>query len=76
MIFHEFYLADVEDPYLYAGFPIGEWAQTEHGKWVMENAIEEPVFHVMPDPNTMGYRVIITGDLHPEAATYFTLKFK
>jgi hypothetical protein len=76
MILHEFYMADVEDPYLYAGFPISEWQATEMGQWVMANVAEEPVFHITPDPNTLGYRVVITGQLNPEAATYFTLKFK
>jgi hypothetical protein len=42
----------------------------------MENVIEQPMFHVTPDPNTLGYRVVITGKLNPEAATFFTLKFK
>jgi hypothetical protein len=46
------------------------------GQWVMANVAEEPVFHITPDPNTLGYRVVITGQLNPEAATYFTLKFK
>jgi hypothetical protein len=69
-------MPDVEDPYLYAGFPIGEWQQTEKGKWVMANVTEQPVFHVWPDPNTLGYRVVITGQLDPQSETYFTLKFK
>jgi hypothetical protein len=76
MILHEFRMGDVEDPYLYAAFPIGEWQQTEKGKWVMANVTEQPVFHVAPDPDTLGYRVVITGNLNPEAATYFTLKYK
>ncbi len=29
MILHSFNMGDVEDPYLYAGFPIAEWQQTE-----------------------------------------------
>jgi hypothetical protein len=76
MILHEFVMGDVEDPYLYAGFPISEWQQTEHGKWIMANTTEQPVFHVAPDPNTLGYRVVITGNLNPEAETFFTLKYK
>jgi hypothetical protein len=73
---HEFTLGDVEDPYLYAGFPISEWQQTEHGKWVMANVTEQPVFHITPDPTTFGYRVVITGELNSQAATYFTLKYR
>lgn len=76
MILHSFTMGDVEDPYLYAGFPIGEWQQTEMGQWVMANVIEEPVFHITPSQETMGYRVVITGKLNPEAETYFTLKYR
>jgi hypothetical protein len=76
MILHSFTMGDVEDPYLYAGFPISEWQETEHGKWVMSNVIGEPTFHITPDIHNYGYRVVITGNLKPEAATYFTLKYQ
>jgi len=76
MILHSFTMGDVEDPYLYAGFPISEWQQTEMGQWIMENVTEEPVFQIQPDPQSMGHRVVITGKLNPEAETYFRLKYK
>jgi len=76
MILHEFTMGDVEDPYLYAAFPISEWQATEHGKWVMANVTEQPVFHVTPDLNTLGFRVVITGNLNPQAETYFRLKYE
>lgn len=71
MILHEFFMADVEDPYLYAAFPISEWQDTEKGRWVMDNVAEEPVFHVQPNVETMGYRVVITGRLNPQAENLF-----
>lgn len=76
MILHSFTIGDVEDPYLYAGFPISEWQQTEMGQWVMTNVTEEPVFQIQPDLQSMGYRVVISGKLDPEAETYFRLKYK
>lgn len=76
MILHSFNMSDVEDPYLYAGFPIAEWQESNQGKWVMANVIGEPVFHVQPNPDTMGYRVVITGQLNPEAETFFSLKYR
>ena len=75
MILYEFTMADVEDPYLYAGFPISEWQESEVGKWVMENVIGEASFHCIPDMHTHGYRVVITGNLTPEAETFFRLKW-
>jgi hypothetical protein len=76
MILHEFALGDVEDPYLYAAFPISDWQQTEMGKWVMDHVVGEATFHVTADYNTYGYRVVITGNLAPEAETYFRLKYR
>ena len=76
MILHTFNLGDCEDPYLYAAFPISEWQDTEHGKWVMENAIEPPTFNIDVDPYSYGYRVTIVGKLKPEAQTFFKLKYQ
>ena len=41
IIFREFNLGDVEDPQLYAAFPLSEWEKSEEGNWVMNHAIEE-----------------------------------
>ena len=76
MILHEFYMADVEDPYLYAAFPISEWQDTEKGRWVMANVNGEATFHVTQDFASLGYRVVITGNLTPEEETYFRLKYQ
>lgn len=75
LIFHTFRMGDVEDPYLYAAFPIGEWQKTEHGRWVMEHAVGEPVFWCDPDPAQLGYRISITGELEESDATYFQLRW-
>jgi hypothetical protein len=75
MIFHKFILSDVEDPEIYAAGPILDWQATEHGRWVMANVIGEPKFHITPDLSTLSYTVVITGNLTPEATTYYTLKY-
>lgn len=76
MILHSFIMGDVEDPYLYAAFPISEWQQTEHGKWIMKNVTEQPVFTIDVDQHQYGYRVTITGKLKPEAETFVRLKYQ
>lgn len=76
MILHEFIMGDVEDPYLYAAFPISEWQDTEKGRWVMQHVQGEPTFHVQQDFANFGYRVVITGNLNPKDATYFRLKYQ
>ena len=76
MILHSFTMVGTEDPEIYAAEPILDWEKSEAGQWVMANSIEKPSFHIIVDHNIYGYRVIITGDLTPEAQTFFTLKYK
>ena len=68
-------MGDVEDPYLYAAFPIAEWQKTEHGRWCMEHAVGEPVIYCNADPNTWGYQVKITGELSETNITFLKLKW-
>ena len=72
---HTFTMGDVEDPYLYAAFPIAEWQKTEHGQWCMKHAIGESEFFCRPDPNTYGFRVTVTGELEEKDVTYLKLKW-
>jgi hypothetical protein len=73
--FHSFTMGDVEDPYLYAAFPISEWQKTEHGAWCMEHAVGEPTFWCNADPNTFGFRVTIVGELEDRDCTYLKLRW-
>jgi hypothetical protein len=75
MIFHEFTLSDVEDPDIYVAQPLYNWQTTEMGSWVMQHCTN-PTYRIMVDPNTLGYKVTIYGDLTTKDATYFTLKYK
>ena len=63
VVVHRFSLSDVEDPDLYAAEPIWKWQQTEAGKFVMEHAVEQPVFHKQIDHMTYGYQYAITAEL-------------
>jgi hypothetical protein len=74
VLFHQFYLGDVEDPQLYAAAPLLEWEKTEQGQWVMKHA-HDPTFHIHPDPNTFGYRVGISGELEEQDEVYYRLKY-
>ena len=47
----------------------------EKGRWVMEHAKHEMVFHCMPNAETMGYRVVITGELEEADEIIFRLKW-
>lgn len=75
VVVHQFFLGDVDDPEIYAAQPIWEWQQTESGKWVMENAVEEPVWMRHLSYETFGYQYKIVAKLTEQDATYFALKY-
>lgn len=75
IVLHELIMGDVEDPYLYAGFPISEWQATDKGRWCMEHAQGEMVFHCIPSVENFGYRVVITGELKERDEIIYRLKW-
>lgn len=75
IIFKELLMGDVEDPELYAAQPIYEWQQSEHGKWVMEHALEKPYFRIMANVDTYGYRIQVYGKLAEADEIIYRLKY-
>ena len=73
VLLYQFSMGDVEDPQLYAAFPISEWQKTEIGQWCMKNATDIE-WHTNIDHHTLGYNVVITGVLSGKHLTYFLLK--
>ena len=73
----EIRMGDVEDPYLYAAFPIAEWEKTEEYQYIRSQCTnpDDMVFFCDPDPNTWGFRIRIYAPLHGEALTYYNLKY-
>ncbi len=72
---HIFDLGDVEDPELYAAQPIYEWQQSESGKWVMDHAVEPPIWHRHLDQAMYGYKYKITARLKAKDYTFWQLKW-
>lgn len=72
MTFHEFTMGDVDDIDIYIADPIHKWQQTEQGRWVMTNA-RDLKYYTSPDPNTLGHRVAIRGEIEqgPLLTEYF-----
>jgi len=73
---HSFMVGDVEDPDLHAAQPLWEWEESEVGQWVMEHAVETPMWNRIVDYNTYGIRYAITAKLKEVDLTYFLLKYK
>jgi len=63
VIVHTFIMGDVDDPDLYAGQPLWEWQQTDKGKFVMDNAVEPPVYNKTIDHTQFGYKFYIKAKL-------------
>ena len=67
-------MGDVEDPELYAAFPLGEFMATEKGQWIRDNCAD-PQYIIRPDPNTFGQRVIVSGELEDQLVTEYLLRW-
>ena len=72
---HKFSMGDVEDPDLYAAQPLWEWQESEQGKFVMEHAIETPIWHRQADPYNYGYQYVIVAELEKKKLSEFYLRF-
>ena len=72
---YEFPMGDVEDPEIYAADPLYKFEKSEQGQWVMEHALEKPVFYIGPWMQTYGYRCRVEAVLSEEDATFFQLKW-
>jgi hypothetical protein len=75
VVIHRFRMGDVEDPDLYAAQPLWEWQESEQGKFVMEHAIETPVWHRQPDLENYGYQYVIVAELEKKKLSEFYLRF-
>ena len=75
VVVHKFNMGDVEDPILYAGQPLWEWQESEQGKWVMEHALETPMWHRHQEPMNWGHVFAITAKLKAKDYSYFLLKW-
>jgi len=68
-------MGDVEDVEIYAAQPIYEWQQTDHGRWVMENA-HNLTFHTTPDLAMYGHKIVIRGEINdPRKVTEYYLRW-
>lgn len=75
VIVHSFEMGDVDDPDLYAAEPLYQWQQSEVGQWIMERAVETPVWHRFADPSTFGWKYQISAKLQAKDYTYWSIKW-
>ena len=72
--FHTFGIGDVEDPELYAAWPLCEFMDTEKGQWIRNNC-QDPQYVIRPDPHTYGTRVIVYGEVEDKQAVEWILRW-
>lgn len=72
--FHTLQLSDVEDPELYAAFPLSEFMNTEKGLWIKKNC-KDPQYIVRPAEDAFGYKIIVYGAVEDKLATAYHLKW-
>jgi hypothetical protein len=75
VVVHRFRMGDVEDPDLYAAQPLWDWQESEAGKFVMEHAVETPIWHRQADLQNYGHQYIIVAELEKKKLSEFYLKF-
>ena len=75
IVVHTFTMGDVEDPGIFVGAYIHDWQKTDAGKWVMENALEQPYWQQSISADTWGYVFAIIAKLSDENVTYYNLKW-
>lgn len=73
---HTFTISDVDDPDIYAADPLWHWEKSEAGRWVMEHAVDTPVWHRFVDHTRYGYSYKITAELTDKDATFYNLKYR
>jgi hypothetical protein len=75
VVVHRFSMGDVDDPILYAAQPLYEWEKSEEGQWIMEHAVESPMWHRMNDNLAWGHEFTVTAKLKAKDYSYFLLKW-
>jgi len=75
VIVHRFRLGDVEDPDLYAAEPLYKWQESDPGKFVMEHAIDKPIWHRQLDQSTYGYLYAIEAELEMKKLSEYYLRW-
>lgn len=75
IIVHTIRMGDVEDPDLFVAEPIWNWQQTDAGKFVMEHAIEKPIWHRQLDAYNYGWEYAIVAEFKRNTLVEYYLKF-
>ena len=71
----ELRMGDVEDPYLYAAYPLHEWEQTEEYAYIRQHCAGEEDLVFFCDNHEYGFMIRVYAPLTGPALTYYNLKY-
>jgi hypothetical protein len=74
-VVHTFEITEGDDPVMYAGEKLLSWQTSESGKWIIEHAIESPIWHHYLQHTTLSYKFTIMAKLKERDYSYFLLKW-
>lgn len=75
VVVHTFRMGDVEDPDLYAAQPLSEWQDSDAGKFILEHAIEPPIWQKNVDAVSWGWQFVIIAELEKKKLSEYYLRF-
>jgi len=75
VIVHQFVIGDVEDPDLYAAEPMIQFEKSPKGIWVLEHALDIPVWTKRGHNEYFGWIYTITAEFEEAALTEWMLRY-
>jgi hypothetical protein len=75
VVVHRFKVGDVEDPDLYAAQPLHEWQNSPQGKFIMENAVDKPIWKRQINHLLYEYEYVIIAELEKAKLSEFYLRW-
>jgi hypothetical protein len=75
VVVHQFKIYEFDDPVMEASEELLRWERSEAGQWVMERAIETPIWHKNENYAMVCVDFVIVAKLKEQHYTYWMLKW-
>ncbi len=75
IVVYRFKVCDSDDPDLYAAQPLWEWQNSDRGKFVIENAIETPIWQKQLDHSSFCYNFAVIAELPKSKLSEYYLRW-
>ena len=76
VVVHKFRLGDVDDPDIYAAQAIISWQESDSGRWIMQNAVNQPFWIRNTNQRDFYIEYHIVARLREPDEVFWRLKFK